>query len=370
MYALGRRLLIFWQKYERHINLGAVAVGFAFDFWIAKRPDSIPDNLLLLFYLLLSATAIIILNIRKLRRQMERERPTETILLILALQFCFGGLANNMLILYGKSGTLGVSLLFVGILAAFGIGNEFLKSRYDQLRFNIAIYYFLLLTYCVMAVPTFILHKIGDWVFLSSVAVSLVLISIFLAVLFFTVFRGRERRQLLEVSVLVTLICSVFVGFYFLNIIPPVPLSLKGIGIYHDLAPLPPSERGHGALYSASFQKPQWYVFWRDTSSTFDFSPGEPAYCYSAVFAPGSLSTPIVHQWQKYDAETGAWATVSEVQFPITGGRANGYLGYSEQQMSPGQWRCDVETMDGQLIGRMSFNAIEGTAMSLSTTTL
>src|SRR4051812_49273536 len=121
MRTLGLRLLQLWKRYERHINLGGLALGFLFDIWLAKRPDSVADNLLLVAYLALSAFVIVRLNIRTIRRQMERERPTEVLLLLLVLQFCFGGLANNLLILYGKSGTLGGSLLFVGLLAAFAL---------------------------------------------------------------------------------------------------------------------------------------------------------------------------------------------------------------------------------------------------------
>jgi hypothetical protein len=368
MRSLGKRLLALWQRWDRHINLAALAIGFAFDLWIAKRPDSIADNLLLLSYLVISAAVIVILNIRTLRRQLERERPTDILLMIIVLQFCFGGLANNMLVLYGKSGTLGASLLFVGVLAAFGIGNEFLKERYDQLRFNVAIYYFLLLTYCIIAVPTFLLHDIGAEVFLASAALSIALISFFLFVLSSLVFRRRERKQLYQVGGIVASICTVMVGLYFLNVIPPVPLSLKDIGVYHSLTRLP--VQSDNALYVASYERSAWYVFWRDTSSVYTFASGESAYCFSAVFAPGKLSTPIVHRWEKYDPQSKDWVVEALVTFPINGGRAGGYRGWSAQTLSEGQWRCEVETEGGQLIGRLSFSAIEGTAMNLSTTTL
>lgn len=363
MRTFGLRLLHVWKRYERHINLGGLALGFLFDIWLAKRPDSIADNLLLVLYLFISGAVIVLLNIRARRRQMERERPTEVLLLLLVLQFCFGGLANNLLILYGKSGTLGGSLLFVGLLAAFALGNEFLKGRYEQLRFNVAIYYFLLLTYCVIAVPTFILHSIGTQVFLVSIAISVVYISIFLYLLFWFAFRTREKRQMVEVSFIVGCILVVFSGLYFLNIIPPVPLSLKQIGIYHTLV-------HQGGDFEATYEKPAWYVFWRDTSSVFVYTPGETAYCFSAVFAPGSLATPVVHTWQKYDPATSKWEAQSTYSFDINGGRENGYRGWSEKVLTPGSWRCDVQTAKGQLIGRISFSAVEGVPVSLSTTTL
>ena len=376
MKKLWARFIALWAKYQRHIGLGGLALGFTFDLFLAKRPDSVADNLLLLFYLLFAAVIILVLNMRAVRRKMEAESPAEPLALLLVLQFCFGGLANNLLILYGKSGTLGASLLFVGVLLAFALGNEFLKTRYEQLRFNVAIYYFLLLTYCVIAVPTFLLHSIGTKVFLLSCALSLGVIGIFLFLLYRLVFRRSEKKQLYEVGAIVLATCGVFVGLYFLNVIPPVPLSLKEIGIYHSLDALQEVNVA-GDIYTASFEKPAWYVFWRDTSATYTLSSnalaaGDSAYCYSAVFAPGSLGAPIVHQWEKYNDATKKWESEARVSFPINGGRAGGYRGYSiENNITPGSWRCNVETQGGELIGRISFTATEtGVTPVLSTTTL
>ncbi|MEI7719639.1 MAG: DUF2914 domain-containing protein [bacterium] len=369
------RFISFWAKYQRHIGLGGLAFGFSFDLFLAKRPDSVADNVLLLFYLFFAAAIILALNMRTLRRNMEKENPAEPLALLLILQFCFGGLANNLLILYGKSGTIGGSFLFVGILLAFALGNEFLKGRYEQLRFNVAVYYFLLLTYCVIAVPTFLLHRIGTDVFLMSSALSLGIILGFLSLLHHFVFRRSERGQLREVAGIALGICLVFNGLYFLNIIPPVPLSLKEIGIYHSLAVLPEANSA-GDIYTASYEKPAWYVFWRDTSAQFttlsSLNSYQSAYCYSAVFAPGGLGAPIVHRWEKYNTANKNWETRSLVSFPINGGRDGGYRGYSiENSLTPGAWRCNIETGRGALVGRISFTVAESlSAPALSTTTL
>ncbi len=367
MQALGQKLLLFWEKHSRIINLSGLVLGFAFDLWLAKRPDSFADNILLITYLLLAGGIIVALNIRTLRKKMEAEHPTEPLLLLLLLQFCFGGLANNLLILYGKSGTLSGSLFFIFMLAGFALGNEFLKSRYEQLRFNVAIFYFLLLTYCVIAVPTFITHSIGTGAFLFSCFVSVVFIGVFLWVLFYKVFKRREKQQMIEVSLILTSILLVFNVFYFLNIIPPVPLSLKQIGVYHSIVR---SSAGEATSFAATYEQPAWYVFWRDTSSTFTYVPGEEAYCFSAVFAPGDLSTPVVHRWQKYNQQSGKWETQSSYIFSINGGRAEGYRGFSQKNVTPGEWRCNIETRKGQTIGRISFTAKEGNGAELTATSL
>jgi hypothetical protein len=115
----------------------------------------------------------------------------------------------------------------------------------------------------------------------------------------------------------------VFSGLYFLNIIPPVPLSLRDIGMYHSI------EKVTDGDYKASFEKPAWYEFPRGTKKTLTLTRGNSAYCFSSVFAPVRLETGINHVWEYYDERAGEWLSSSVISFPIMGGRDNGYRGYS-----------------------------------------
>ncbi len=365
MRRLKKHIVAVWNRYERHISVAALASGFAFDLYLAKSPESVSDNLLLLAYLLLAGAIIIVLN-RRTRRQMEKSSPTEPLILTFVLQFCFGGLASSLLILYGKSGTAGTGALFVLLLAGFLIGNELLKSRYAQLQFTVGIYYFLLLTYVVMAIPTFILHRVGTGVFIVSGLVSVVYMACFIAIIFVVVFRRKHKRYIYELSGIVLGVYVLFTGLYFTNVIPPVPLSLKQGGIYHTLL------RDTSGNYTVTFEAPPRYVFWRDTSATFTYGPEQTAYCFSAVYAPSNLATSIVHRWQQYDEQKQLWETKSVVSFPINGGREGGYRGWSlKVGLAAGKWRCNVETTRGQLIGRIRFDAVEASTLpALSTTTL
>lgn len=349
------KIFKWWERYEHHLGVGALAVGFCFDLIIADRPDSIGNNLLLLTYLVLAGVLIILLNRREMRKK-EQQHSTEPLYLLLLLQFCFGGLASNLLVLYGKSGTLAVNALFLGLLVALIFGNEFLRSRYAQLRFNVGVYYLLMLTYCVIAVPVFITHTIGTWVFLLSGLISLGIIAGFLFLLMTIVFRSKELAKMFGVS---TVVLSIFLTFnllYFLNIIPPVPLSLKDIGIYHSL--LKKSDGNYTGLYEAS----PWWQVWRNTGKNYALGAGDSAFCFSSVFAPTNLSVPIFHRWERYNELSDQWETQSLVEFPIAGGRDQGYRGYSvKSALMEGDWRCDVETKGGALIGRSDFEVVEAT---------
>ena len=364
-------LINIWNRYERPLSTGSLIIGFIFDLFIAKRPDSVFDNILLVSYLFIAGALVIILNLRQTRRRQDIVQPPP-IFLLLILQFCFGGLASNLLVLYGKSGTLAGSTLFLLILVAMVVGNEFLKTRYEHLRFNIAVYYLLLFTYTIIAVPTFVVHAIGTWVFLLSGFISLAVMVPFLLLLRYILSRGKKEKELLmEARVIIV---AIFIGFnclYFLHVIPPVPLSLKGIGVYHSLVRLDTSAGSTEGIYSATYEPAPWYVFWRDTSDTFTVTAGAKAYCFSSVFAPTDLSAPIFHTWERYDDAAGKWVEMSRISFPISGGRAEGYRGFTVSVVTPGKWRCSVETQDGALIGRLSFNVVQTpSAPALSQETL
>ncbi len=364
MRALWRRIFKFWQKHEHHLGVGAMLVGFAFDVVLAKRPDSPTDNILLMAYLFAAGAFIIVLNRREMRRK--EKTSAEPLFLLLVLQFCFGGLASNLLVLYGHSGTLVGSSIFLGLLAALVVGNEYLRNRYTRLRFNIAVYYFLLLTYCIIAVPTFITHSVSTWAFLASVAVSLGIMAGYTSLLWSTVLRQGGARGLPDTIIIVATIFALFSGLYFLDVIPPVPLSLKQAGVYHSVL-----HQSDGS-YLATYEPAPWWKFWQDTSSTYTLPQGGTAFCFSSVFAPTGLSTAIYHRWEQYDPEAHDWVTMAHVAFDISGGRQEGYRGWTmKSALTPGQWRCDVETGSGALIGRVSFTVIDASSTpALSQTAL
>ena len=345
------RAFKFWEKYQHHLGVGSVILGFLFDLEVAKRPDSIFNNLLLLSYLAIAAALIVVLNLRQMRRA-QSEHEFEPFFLLLALQFCFGGLASNMLILYGHSGTIIGNALFLGLFVALVLGNEYFRNRYTLLRLNVGMYYLLLLSYLLIAVPIFITHRIGSGTFILTGVLSLGIIGLFLALLRFAVFRVRDLKQALGVAYVVGGIFIAFNILYFSNAIPPVPLSLKGVGIYHSV--LKTSSDSYVVLY----EPVAWWEFWRDTAPTYTVAPGSSAYCFSSVFAPSDLTTPVYHRWEKKDAD-GTWETESRIAFSINGGRDEGYRGYTiKASLTPGEWRCSVETGQGQLIGRIGFTVI------------
>jgi hypothetical protein len=361
MDSLRGRAMDFWTRYQSHLAVAALVFGFILDSFTLNRPDQLLDNAILLTYLTIAGGVILLMTTRASRGKTEGKIAP---FLPILLQFCFGNLASGLLVLYFRSGTFAQSLIFFLILASLLVGNEYLKSRYAQFRFNIAIYYLLVLCYAALTVPV-LLHSIGTLVFLASGLVSLVFISAYFWVLLLTA-RQELVRHLYPAGAIVGLIFFMFNVLYFVNVIPPVPLAMRDIGIYHSV--LHRQDGSYLALYEAA----PWYQFWRTTNSDFHLTDSRSAFCFSSVFAPTDLKAPIYHKWEYYNPLSYEWEVRSRVSFPIAGGRNDGYRGFSvKTSLTPGEWRCDVETAGGSLIGRTGFTVLEsGAAPELSQKTL
>jgi hypothetical protein len=140
---------------------------------------------------------------------------------------------------------------------------------------------------------------------------------------------------------------GLLVVLYFGHSIPPIPLSAKQIGFYHQV-----SRQGSVFVALDESRRPLERFF--DLSGeTLRLAPGEPAYVFSAVSAPAEFGATIVHRWERYDEASEAWVTDHTVDFAITGGRAGGYRAFSfDLAPAPGRYRVSVETADGAIIGR------------------
>jgi len=332
-------------KHERYIGITSILLGFVWDSITFARPEQLLGNLVLVFYLILSAFGILLLSLYKKKGEMI------PVVLLAIIQFAFGNIAGSFLFLYGKSGTFEGSSLFLLILGVFVIGNEFIRERYTRINFHVSVWYFLSLLYLTFVVPM-VLGEMGNYVFAVGGIASLVLIGVFLGIIFLTNKDVISKTKKIFFSIL-----TIFVSFnalYFLNIIPPVPLSLQEIGIYHLV------EKTNNGNYRVLYEEPKWFDLFYDTNKIFNKQRNEATYCFSSVFAPIKLSTNINHKWEYYDNVESKWQISSIIIFPIEGGREGGYRGYSKKlNLRPGLWRCSAETASGALIGRTTFTVVD-----------
>jgi hypothetical protein len=137
-------------------------------------------------------------------------------------------------------------------------------------------------------------------------------------------------------------------GLYLVNAIPPVPLVKKNVSICRNL------EKDDGA-YVAEIEAPPAWAFWRNSETRVRQRPGEKIFCFTSVFAPRGLHCTLFHRW-RYDDPARGWVDASRIGFPISGGRAEGFRGYSyKRNLAPGKWEVRLETETGRVLGEIRF---------------
>jgi len=324
----------FFITHERTLSWVALATGFIVDSLTLSRIDLWLDNMILSSYLLIAGTSIVFIHHLKASSRIQLFLPY-------TLQYAFGGLFSGFIIFYSRSGTLIENWPFLIILVTLLFGNEFFKEKYTQYIFHISIYFIALFSFFIFFIPVLI-GKMGAFIFILSGTVSLITITLLITLI------QKKRNNNTHQRYVYTSVVSLFIVFnllYFTNSIPPIPLSLKSIGIYSNV------ERS-GNDYILSQEKKKWFAF--ETPAHIHITKNTPLYAYSAIFAPTKITESISHIWL-YKKE-GSWERETTIPFSISGGRDEGYRGYTtKESLREGLWRVEVRTERGQLIGRKTF---------------
>ena len=148
--------------------------------------------------------------------------------------FSFGALFSGFIIFYTRSGSLLTSWPFILAMLLLMLGTEFRKKYFEKLRLQIVIFYLAIISWMTFFIPV-VFKKMGDDIFLLSTFASLIVIGLFFILLKkINPLKFNLNKKKLVHSV--TLILLVFNLFYFLNIIPPIPLSLKYQAVYYEVS--------------------------------------------------------------------------------------------------------------------------------------
>lgn len=342
--------------------------GVTYDTITLTRIDRLLDNLILLLYLSVLGVLIILkgrADLRMLPGQgqadqwgafgwLARTQPYHP----MAIQFLLGGLFSAYTIFYSRSASLTTTAVFFGVLVAFLVANEFLRDRLSNLRLLISLYALVTFSFFTFFLPV-LTGFMNTFMFLLGAVLSLG-VTLRVVELVYENVPNRSRKDVILTGLPGFAVVCVLVSFYFLNWIPPVPLSLKFGGIYHEVI------RKDG-IFHLSYEEGRWYQFLKRSDDPFR---GEgPVYCFTAVFAPVDLKTTIYHRWQHRSSGARSprgFSQTDRIAIAISGGRSEGYRGYTvKQRVDPGDWRVDVEAEDGRIVGRVNFKVIAPVGGSL-----
>lgn len=338
------------QKYERHLSALAMVAGFVADNLLFTRIDVLQTHLVFIGYAAACVVAIPLQHWLEARGARGKRIPRWRVLLPLATQFALGGFWSGFVIFYGRSAVFGASWPFLLFLFLVFLGSEYFHQYHARLVFTSILFFFALYSYAIFAVPVFT-HTIDTGTFLLSGAIAVGVFSLFTLLLRF-VARERFHTDVRRIRLGAGAVLLLMNLFYFTNILPPLPLSTKAAGIYHLVWHVP-------GAYLASGEWQSWQVRYLGFAPTLHVVAGDVVYAYSSIFAPTALTTTISHHWQWYDPTQKKWVPRAVVEYPIVGGREQGYRGYSKVYMNEeGSWRVNIQTADGRLIEQLPFTVV------------
>ncbi|MFA6955112.1 MAG: DUF2914 domain-containing protein [Thermoanaerobaculia bacterium] len=306
--------------------------GFLWDVVTIGRSIRPLDLLTLALYYTICAS-ILVLRGREARFRGSRH-------LNFLLQFFLGNIFSALVVFYFISASGFWELAIVSGLVILLVANEFLERHYDKLTLSWA-----LLTISGVMLLNFMLPHLFRslspiWFYVSTAS------AVGLAALLNRVSLGQHKLWPTVVAALLLM------SLHMMNLIPPVPLADKVLVVAHDV-------RREGSDYVVTIEPRSRFAFWR--AQVVHREPGARVYCASSIFVPLGIETTVSHRWLRL--EGGAWVSKDVVSFPIRGGRQNGYRGYSFKSSVPqGDWKVEVESERGAVIGSLRFRVEERAA--------
>ena len=344
------RLRLYYARNEQKIAVLSFVCGFLFDILMVDRVDSwhaIAQQLVYLAVILAALTQMFFEETAPLADPAGRMRlmrwyyQYRTAL----VHFFLGTLLNVYTIFFFKSSSLLVSFFILAFLVFLLWANESERMKAMGLSFKFTLLALCTLCFAANVVPIFV-GSISVTVFLVSMLVGCLPV---IGVAWWIRKRKpdlfpRARRQML---VPLGAVLAGFLVFYWARLIPPVPLSIPFIGVYHAV------ERTQDG-YRLSHERPIWRV-WQHGDQEFLAQPGDRVYVFFRIFSPTRFSDQVQMRWYWEDADRG-WVLQDTIPIKIVGGRAEGFRGYGfKSNYQPGEWKVQVETNDGREIGRVYF---------------
>ncbi len=345
-----KKLIDLFKKYSRFFSSLGLVSGLIITPFTLTRIDELSNNLWIIIQIIIAVLGIVVLNYLenkiKVGKISQKYSGSINFWFALIIQFAFGNLFSTYITFYFRSSTIFLSWPFILIIFALLIGNEIWVKHYSRLTLQLTTLFLSLYMFLIFFLPV-AFNRIGNDIFIYSGISSLIFIFVLVLILFsFSREKFIKSKKGLVFSILGTYI--IVNGMYFLNIIPPLPLSVKEAGIYYGISKVNGEYIFDGPIKT-----------WKDYFSiyeTFYKKENKPVYVFTSIFSPTKFNQKIIHEWQYYDVVYKEWVVSSVVYLDTLGGRDEGYRTYSmKENIYNGKWRVNVLTLNKRVIGRVNF---------------
>lgn len=341
----------FIRRHEKYAPVLFFIGGFIFDWMTLGRIDRLYDLIVLCSHMTLLSLTLYLFNRAEdgIWKGTLLERFREYF--PLAIQFFFGALSSAYVVYFSRSVSLSKTFSFFVILVLLLLANEFLKQRIANKYLQFGVYSFLSFTFFTFIVPVFTC-QMDTMIFLISGVSSLIVTLTLVSVIYFSSPSTRVEVNAFKLYALILFVYSIMTLFYFMKLIPPVPLALDTGMVAHNV-------EVRDNRYFVSYESNEWYVFWRQHRLKYIHHDGHPVYVYSSIFAPTDLKKSIMHRWNRYNQQTEEWETTDTIAYDIQGGRNRGFRGFTyKNNISEGTWKVEVVTEEELVIGVIDFEII------------
>lgn len=332
-----------------------VGLGSAWDAATLTRIDRWTDQSLLAFYQI----GLAVLVVLQLRHANGRRVPAfvsrHADLVHYASQFMLGGLLSAFTIYYVRGAASPRSALFIGLLVALVVANEYAERPLRILWARLS-----LLAFCQFNGLLFALPLITGELVTAPFVAALAVLTVATMLLFVRPKPTVERPVLTDHLVAFARgllpaagTLGVVLVLVWLQVLPPLPLSLHRVGVFHGVENTPQG-------YALTWEKEPIVggIFWR-YDHVFHRRPGDAVWCFSSVFVPGGMDLQIVHRWEHYGPD--GWVEADRMELEVAGGRTEGFRTYTRKENVPaGDWRVRIELANGRELGRVLFEVIDG----------
>jgi hypothetical protein len=351
---------IYLRRFFAHFhNVLLFVGGFVFDWFTVGRIDSWIDIAVQLFYLTVIAGLLVLQQMHvqgawKPRGRFGRLWPHND----KVLHFLYGALLSVHVVLYVRSSAAAEPAVFLVLLGATMVLNELPQIRRFGFRVRLGLYTFALATLSIYLVPL-LLGYMGRLVFVLSLVLAALIVVALSAWL--ARWEPEPRRAIWRLAAPGGIVLVLILVLYFARLIPPVPLSVQGHGIYHGIARTP------AGFVLRSLPSRFRVSDWKD-SRPFRARPGDKLVYFVRLFAPAGFNHRITIRWERRDPRSGRWLVTDRIPLEIVGGRALGFRGHAaKENYEPGAWRVRTESEDGRTIGLLGFEVLRDPEMGQRT---
>ncbi|MBO6523011.1 MAG: DUF2914 domain-containing protein [Balneolaceae bacterium] len=350
------RFRAFIRKHKKYAPVAFFICGFIWDSLTLGRIDRLYDRIILCTYLSSLSACLYLFNLSDDGKWKDTfiERFEEY--LPLAIQFFLGGLCSAYVIYFSRSVSFSKTIIFFVILVVLLFANELLKKRISNKYLQFSAYFFVNFTFFTFFIPVLV-KQMNTAIFIISGFISL---STTIALVVHIYNSSPTTQKEIDKVKMLAMIVGIYVlinTFYFFNLIPPVPLALDTGIVAHSI------EKNNDE-YLVTYERTDWYKIWRDNREQFVHKKGENIFVFTSIFAPSNLNKKVAHRWKWFSPHTNEWEVIDDINFEITGGRDEGFRGYTfKSNVMEGLWKVDVITEEGLVLGIIDFEIIQDSTL-------